>query len=426
MPNLHQARKAQKDASVMKNEEWQKLKSMEMDDWLTFINDDDELGLTTVKIKPKTPTADEHLVAKFQEINDFYKANDRLPENNMGNISELMLFKRLDSIKGNDTQCHALVDFDEFNLLPLTHEVAEPVVKEINSVEDIFADDDFGLLGESEDSIFNIKHVKADKRADSDFVARRKSCKDFNKYKDLFPVVQQELNSGQRKIIEFDDKGEKLQAGEYYVLSGVLMFLEHIDITSEAKTVDGKRFRKDGRTRCIFENGTESNMLYRSIAKSLYADGKMVSPKGDHFSDIKNVGEDDESAGFIYILSSQSEDPRINSISNLFKIGYATTSVAKRIANAANEPTYLMAPVNVVAEYDCYNMNTQKFENLIHTVFKDVCIDVEIADLQGNMCKPREWFSVPIKQINTAIELIVNGQIVNYRYNSTTQKIELR
>ena len=152
----------------------------------------------------------------------------------------------------------------------------------------------------------------------------------------------------------------------------------------------------------------------------------MVSPKGDHFSDIKNVDEGDESAGFIYILSSQSKDPRIHSISNLFKIGYATTPVAKRIANAANEPTYLMAPVNVVAEYECYNMNTQKFENLIHTVFKGVCIDVEIADLHGNMCKPREWFSVPLDQINTAIDLIVNGQIVNYRYNSTTNKIELR
>ena len=440
MLNLHQTRKAQKEPSVMKNEEWQKLKSMEMDDWLSFINDDDELGLTTVKIKPKAPTADERLVNQFQEINDFYKSNGRLPEYNMTNPIEAILFKRLGSIRDNDTHCHALVDFDEFNLLPLTHEVAEPaaeykpepkpepkpVVKEINSVEDIFADDDFGLLGESEDSIFNIKHVKVDKRADSDFVARRKSCKDFAKYKDLFPVVQQELNSGQRKIIEFDDKGEKLQAGEFYVLSGVLMYLEHIDFTSDAKTVDGKRFRKDGRTRCIFENGTESNMLYRSIAKSLYADGKMVSPVGEYFSDNKNVDEEDQAAGFIYILSSESEDPRIHSISNLFKIGYATTPVAKRIANAANEPTYLMAPVNVVAEYECYNMNTQKFENLIHTVFKDVCLDIEIADSHGVMCKPREWFSVPLEQINKAIELIGNGQIVNYRYNSTTNKIELR
>jgi len=413
----------------MKNEEWQALKSMELDDWLSFIDSDDDLGLTTIKVKSRAPTADEHLVAKFQEISDFYKTNKRLPENNMANISELMLFKRLESIKNNDEQCRALVDFDEFNLLPLTHEVTVPepelVEREINSFEDIFDDDDFGLLGDSDESIFNIKHIKADKRAKTDFVARRKSCKDFDKYKDLFPIVQKELNSGQRKIIEFDDKGENLVVGEFYILSGVLLYLEEVEFSSDAKTVNGKRFRKDGRTRCIFENGTESNMLYRSLAKALYADGKIVSPVGEYFADIKNINEDDESAGFIYILSSQSQDSRIQAIPNLFKIGYSRTPVKKRIANAANEPTYLMAPVEVVASYECYNMNTQKFENLVHTVFKDVCIDVEVADLQGNMCKPREWFSVPLEQINTAIDLIVSGQIVNYRYNSTTKKIEL-
>lgn len=413
----------------MKNEEWQALKSMELDDWLSFIDSDDDLGLTTIKVKSRAPTADEHLVAKFQEISDFYKTNKRLPENNMANISELMLFKRLESIKNNNEQCRALVDFDEFNLLPLTHEVTVPepelVEREINSFEDIFDDDDFGLLGDSDESIFNIKHIKADKRAETDFVARRKSCKDFDKYKDLFPIVQKELNSGQRKIIEFDDKGENLVVGEFYILSGVLLYLEEVEFSSDAKTVNGKRFRKDGRTRCIFENGTESNMLYRSLAKALYADGKIVSPVGEYFADIKNINEDDESAGFIYILSSQSQDSRIQAIPNLFKIGYSRTPVKKRIANAANEPTYLMAPVEVVASYECYNMNTQKFENLVHTVFKDVCIDVEVADLQGNMCKPREWFSVPLEQINTAIDLIVSGQIVNYRYNSTTKKIEL-
>lgn len=413
----------------MKNEEWQVLKSMELDDWLSFIDSDDDLGLTTIKVKSRAPTADEHLVAKFQEISDFYKTNKRLPENNMANISELMLFKRLESIKNNNEQCRALVDFDEFNLLPLTHEVTVPepelVEREINSFEDIFDDDDFGLLGDSDESIFNIKHIKADKRAKTDFVARRKSCKDFDKYKDLFPIVQKELNSGQRKIIEFDDKGENLVVGEFYILSGVLLYLEEVEFSSDAKTVNGKRFRKDGRTRCIFENGTESNMLYRSLAKALYADGKIVSPVSEYFADIKNINEDDESAGFIYILSSQSQDSRIQAIPNLFKIGYSRTPVKKRIANAANEPTYLMAPVEVVASYECYNMNTQKFENLVHTVFKDVCIDVEVADLQGNMCKPREWFSVPLEQINTAIDLIVSGQIVNYRYNSTTKKIEL-
>lgn len=414
----------------MKNEEWQVLKSMELDDWLSFIDGDDELGITTIKAKSRAPTADEHLVAKFQEISDFYNANKRLPENNMANISELMLFKRLESIKNNDEQCRALVDFDEFNLLPLTHEVAasepELIEREINSFEDIFADDDFGLLGDSDQSIFNIKHIKADKRAETDFVARRKSCKDFDKYKDLFPVVQKELNSGQRKIIEFEGTGYNIDEGSFYILNGVLLYVDKVNLTSKDQVIEGVVVRKDGRTRCIFENGTESNMLYRSLAKVLSKEGKIVSPKGEYFSDIKSINEEDESAGFIYILSSKSQDARIQSIPNLFKIGYSRTPVKKRIANAVNEPTYLMAPVEIVANYECYNMNTQKFENLVHTVFRDVCIDVEIADLQGNMCKPREWFSVPLEQINTAIDLIVSGQIVNYRYNSSVNKIELR
>lgn len=414
----------------MKNEEWQVLKSMELDDWLSFIDGDDELGITTIKAKSRAPTADEHLVAKFEEISDFYKTNKRLPENNMANISELMLFKRLESIKNNNEQCHALVDFDEFNLLPLTHEVAasEPklIEREINSFEDIFDDDDFGLLGDSDQSIFNIKHIKAGKRADTDFVARRKPCKDFDKYKDLFPGVQKELNSGQRKIIEFEGTGYNINEGSFYILDGILLYVDKVSLTSKDQVIDGVVVRKDGRTRCIFENGTESNMLYRSLAKVLSKEGKIVSPKGEYFSDIKSINEEDESAGFIYILSSKSQDARIQSIPNLFKIGYSRTPVKKRIANAANEPTYLMAPVEIVANYECYNMNTQKFENLVHTVFRDVCIDVEIADLQGNMCKPREWFSAPLEQINTAIDLIVNGQIVNYRYNSATKKIDLK
>lgn len=412
----------------MKNEEWQVLKSMELDDWLSFIDSDDDLGLTTIKAKSRAPTADEHLVAKFQEISDFYKINKRLPESSMANISEFMLFTRLESIKNNNEQCHALVDFDEFNLLPLTHEVTAPelVEREINSFEDIFDDDDFGLLGDSDQSIFNMRHIKADKRAETDFVARRKSCKDFDKYKDLFPIVQQELNSGQRKIIEFEGTGYNIDEGSFYILNGILLYVDKVSLTSKDQVIDGVVVRKDGRTRCIFENGTESNMLYRSLAKVLSKEGKIVSPKGEYFSDIKSINEEDESAGFIYILSSKSQDTRIQAIPNLYKIGYSRTPVKKRIANAANEPTYLMAPVEIVANYECYNMNTQKFENLVHTVFRDVCIDVEVADSQGNMCRPREWFSVPLEQINTAIDLIVNGQIVNYRYNSTTKKIELK
>lgn len=416
----------------MKNEDWQKLKSMELDDWLSFVSDDDDLGITKVKAKSKAPTADEHLVAKFKEINDFFRANQRLPENNMANISELMLFKRLESIRGNDKQCHALVDFDEFNLLPLTHEVKEvaepkaqykPEPKIINSIDDIFDDDDFGLLGEAEDSIFNMRHVKSGPRAESDFIAKRKPLKDFKRYELQFKQTHSELRSGVRILQDFSEKD--IIAGKYFVMDGVLLFVESIDYETKVQEFEsGARTRKDGRTKIIFENGTYSRMLHRSLYKQLLKGGKTVSDVSEEKSST-DVNDDDASTGFIYVLTSKSQDFRICSYPNLFKIGYSTTPVAKRIANAANEPTYLMAPVEIVAEYECYNMNTQKFENLIHTVFKDVCLDIEIADSSGNKCKPREWFSVPLDQVNLAINLIVSGQIVNYRYNYKSQILEL-
>lgn len=409
----------------MKNEDWRELKSMELDDWLSFVSDDDELGITKVKAKSKAPTADEHLVAKFQEINDFFRANMRLPESNMANISELMLFKRLESIRGNDKQCHALVDFDEFNLLPLTHEVSEvaepkaqykPEPKVINSIDDIFDDDDFGLLGEAEDSIFKIKHVKKSLTMPKT-VARREKCENFDEYEELFKERHAKIQAGYLELTKFVGE-QQIQKGEFFVLNGVMCYVSEM----------GEREKKGGkvnaRLHLIFENGTESNMLLRSLATELYKDesGRRVIPSEVDFE----LNEDDKSSGFIYVLSSESEDSRIKSIPNLFKIGYATTPVAKRIANARNEPTYLMAPVSIVAEYECYNMNTQKFENLIHTVFKNVCLDIEVVDLTGTVCKPREWFSVPLDQVNRAIELVVNGQIVNYRYNMKANLLELK
>jgi hypothetical protein len=358
----------------------------------------------------------------FQEINDFHRANGRLPENNLANISELMLYKRLDSIRTNDKQCHALVDFDEFSLLPLTQMVAEPkaeykpVVKEINTVEDIFADDEFGLLTEPEDTIFKYKHVNKTLKMPSK-IARRERCKNFNEFEPIFKDCHNKLQSGELELKRFVNE-QQIQKGQFFILHGIMCYVFG----------KGEREKKAGkvnaRLHLIFENGTESDMLLRSLARELYKDesGRRVIPSGNK----AEILEDDKSAGFIYILSSQSQDPQIHSIPNLFKMDYSTIPVKKRIANARSEPTYLMAPVDVVASYECYNMNTQKFENLIHTVFKSVCIDVKIADLRGNVCKPREWFSVPLEQANTAIELIASGQIINYRYDSSTKKIELK
>ncbi|MGB6129474.1 MAG: GIY-YIG nuclease family protein, partial [Psychrilyobacter sp.] len=128
-----------------------------------------------------------------------------------------------------------------------------------------------------------------------------------------------------------------------------------------------------------------------------------------------------------YVLTSKSTDERIASIDNLFKIGYSKNEVENRIKNAENEPTYLMAPVSIVTSWKCYNMNPQKLEQLLHVFFGTTCLNIDVIDNTGKRCTPREWFIVPLKVIEQAIELIISGEIIKYRYDKdlkiiTTQK----
>lgn len=304
-------------------------------------------------------------------------------------------------------------------------------MSDIKSLEDIFNDDDLGLLDDGKDGdIFKIKHVPI-QRAATDEVAKRKRCKDFDQFEHLFKNVHRELREGKRKLLPFNDKGYQLVEGNYYVLNGLLAYLADINFTSEAKTVDGKRFRKDGRTRTIFENGTESTMLYRSLAKALYKDGRIVSETNEQensnfYTNFGGITEDDTSTGYIYILKSKSTDPRIQSYDHLYKIGFATTTVEKRIANAKKEPTYLMADVEVIAEYQAFNINPQKFEYYLHAFFGESCLDLLVADKDGKNHQPKEWFIAPLEVIQQAVELLVNGQIMSYQYNKFKKEIELR
>ena len=304
-------------------------------------------------------------------------------------------------------------------------------MSDIKSLEDIFNDDDLGLLDDGKDGdIFKIKHVPV-QRAAADEVAKRKRCKDFDQFEHLFKDVHRELREGKRKLLPFNDKGYQLVEGNYYVLNGLLAYLADINFTSEAKTVDGKRFRKDGRTRTIFENGTESTMLYRSLAKALYKDGRIVSETNEQensnfYTNFGGITEDDTSTGYIYILKSLSKDPRIQSLDHLYKIGFSTTKVEKRIANAKKEATYLMADVEIIAEYQVFNINPQKFEYYLHAFFGESCLDLLVADKDGKNHQPKEWFIAPLNVIQQAVELLVNGQILNYQYNKYTKYIELK
>ncbi len=394
---------------------------MDKDKILEDIFNNDPLGLLNVSVKKSNSrTADERLATSFDEINDYVEKHGKEPEPNSSNISEYKLYSRLKSLREDEDKMMALEPQDKYGLLNVEK-------KEINSIDDIFEDDSFGLF-EDDAGLFDFKHTpKPDERAKADFIARRRPCTEFDKYEKDFKSVQADLATGKRKLLPF--KQDYLRPGDYYVHNGVLLYLESVDFQEEVQEfASGERVRKDGRTHCIFENGTESNMLYRSLYKVLLINGKAVSKNIDKVNEqfiegFSDIHDEDEESGYIYVLKSLSDDSEINATKNLYKIGYSKNPVPKRIKDAEKEPTYLMAPVELVTAYKCYNMNTQKFEQLIHNFFGNTCLEVDVFDARGKRYTPREWFIAPLDVIEQAVHLIISGEVVKYRYDKENEVI---
>ncbi len=128
-------------------------------------------------------------------------------------------------------------------------------------------------------------------------------------------------------------------------------------------------------------------------------------------------------SGYIYVLRSLSKDPQVKAVKDLYKIGYSETNVEDRIRNAANETTYLMTKVKVVASYKMYNVNTQKFEDLLHRFFDSARLSIDVMDNNGTRHMVREWFQVPLGVIEQAIYLFQTGEIVNYYYSREKQEV---
>lgn len=383
-------------------------------DKLLEIFENDPLGILTVKEKKATCVSENsQLIESFNEINRFYESNGREPEKS-SNVIERKLFFRLSSIREDKEKCEILKDYDEYNLLKPIETV------EVKSIEDIFNNDKFNIFDDINDNIFDLESLPK-RTMMPDYIASRKICKEFEKYEELLKQCQRDLREGRRKLIKFKN-GQQVEEGHFFVLKGVLLYVDKVGETIVENGV------KNARLRCIFENGTESDMLMRSLGAELYKDGRRVTEsdinlKKELFDKFNNITDKDKEVGYIYILKSRSKDKNIASIDNLYKIGFSTTTVEERISGAENEPTYLMAPVKIITSFKCYNMNLSKLESLLHNFFGQSCLDIEITDKNGNTHKPREWFIAPLEIIEEAIKLILNGQIINYKYDNINQSI---
>lgn len=385
------------------------------------IFEDDDLGiLDENNTSSQVKTSDTRLLESFEEINLFIDEHNREPEQGNG-ITEMRLYMRLKGFRENDKKKFQLKDADRYNLL------FEP--KKPESIDDIL-NDDLGILDEDDvdESIFDFKHTPKEKK-EADFVAQRKAMSDreFEKYDKLFKKVHKELKLGLRSLKPFKNVEKNLIEGKFYILDGVMLYLEVGDI-SEAVREFGERTRKDVRTRTVFDNGTYSNMFYRSLGKQLYKGGRIVTDlekdsEKELFTNAEQLDTEDQETGWIYVLKSKSDHPEISKIKNLYKIGFSTVPVQKRLINANKEATYLNADVELISSFKCVNVNTQKFENLIHRFFKPAQLQIDIYDGKNNRITPREWFVVPYEIIDRAIGLIISGDIVSYYYDVDNERI---
>ncbi len=391
-----------------------------------FTDEDDallaELGVEVEKKQASSRTPqEERIIAGFEDIQRFVEEHGRAPQHGEDrDIFERLYAVRLDRIRAVP-ECRAVVaSIDHQGLLE-----GQPTAASVDEDE---LDDDallaaLGVEAERPD-ITELRHVRsaAEKHA-AEEVANRTRCEDFGTFKPLFEQVQKDIDEGVRTTRPFEMKAE-ISPGRFFIVGGQKAYVAEmgeIEITAQGRT--------DARLRVIFDNGTESNMLMRSLQRALNKDesGRRITDPiaGPLFADQPEEG--DEASGTIYVLRSKSDHPMVAQHRDLVhKIGVTNMGVKQRIAGARLQPTFLMADVEVVATYELFNINRSKLENLIHRIFDPARFDIEIRDRFGRPVVPREWFMVPLFVIDEAVERIRDRTIVNYIYDPQAAKLVKR
>ncbi|AGP46736.1 T5orf172 domain protein [Serratia plymuthica] len=392
--------------------------------------EDDELGLLDVqplkvKVSPFNLARNQ-----FAEIVTFYEHHGRLPtESDTTPLDEKRLARRLQTIKENPNQCVQLQTLDHYGLLAPNGIVsctvtlaAEPPPPSyidkselVTSLDDIFADDDDGLLEFAEPDIFSLKHVPADKKVLPDEIAQRQPCADFPRFEPLFHTLHTKLKDGTFGLERFTHK-LKIAEGDFFILNGLVGYVANVGDPLEQYN------GYNARLHLVFENGTEMHMLYLSLTHGLVRDkeGRKVQLNGQ----LLLPSDEALPTGLVYVLATLSTDPALVPYKqNLYKIGFTDTTVEQRINNAELDRTFLEAPVRIVATNQCFNLNAQKLEALVHGFLAARRLNISIKSYSGQVYTPREWFNVPLETVLVVIKHIVDGVISQYRLDNTTGKI---
>lgn len=381
--------------------------------------DDDELldalgvEVTPLRTARRTPR-EERIIAGFEDILRFHQTHGRAPLHGDGrDIFERLYAVRLDQLRRLPEARALLAGMDNPGLL------ADSVATS-GDVDDLDEDALLAELGEGaepadQDDITVLRHVRSsvEKRAVQD-VADRRPCADFDSFRPLFGQAERDLKSGVRATLRFG-RDASIAVGDFFILGGQLAYVATM----------GEQYRTpnketNARLRVIFANGTESDLLLRSLQRALYKDdtGRRLTTPGTGPLFGGEAEPDDIGSGTIYVLRSHSKHPFVAEHRELIhKIGVTGGKVETRIAGADKDATYLLADVEVVATYKLHNLNRVRLENIFHRLFGAAQIDLTIEDRFGNPVRPREWFLVPLHVIDEAVQRILDGSITGVAYD---------
>ncbi|MBK8132773.1 MAG: GIY-YIG nuclease family protein [Gammaproteobacteria bacterium] len=364
------------------------------------------------------PASEERVIAGFEEIQRFVEKHGRAPQHGEDrDIFERLYAVRLDRLRAI-ADCRALLE-------PLDHQgllagAPAAAADEALDIDDLAAELT-GVAGA--DDIRVLRHVRtsADKRA-AEEIADRKPCEDFETFRPLFERVQTEVKTGLRQSQPIEAGRRAIEAGDFFVLDGITLYVA--EVGEPLKTTAGE---VDRRLRLVFANGTESNLLLRSLQRAFYDDPaarRLASPESGQLSFGGELEADDVESGTIYVLRSLSDHPYVAQHRDIIhKLGVTGGRVETRIANAEHDATYLLAKVEVVATYKLAGINRTRMENLFHRLFAPARLNITINDRFGHPVQPEEWFLVPLFVIDEAVARIKDGSITGYIYDPQAAKL---
>ncbi len=389
-------------------------------------NDDDiellgELGVEAEPVAAGGRSAKEQrVIASFEEIERFVEARSRLPEHGEGrDIFERLYAVRLDRIRAS-AECRVVLGgIDSHGLLGTDVEVRKNSVEEDPGDYALLAA--LGVPAAPNDDLTNLVHVRAREEINAaEEIAQRNPCKDFAEFRPVLEKVQRELKSGERQTLPYKDNADA-KKGDLFILDG-----QKVIVAEMGEPFVSDYGRPDRRLRVVYDNGTESDLLLRSLQRALNKDKgsrRITDPDlGPLFSE--EAAEDDLPTGYIYVLRSKSAHPFIaEHRSVIHKIGVTGGDVKSRIANAVKDPTYLLADVEIAATFKLANINRKRLEALLHKFFGKARLDLELQDRFGAQVEPREWFLVPLPVIEEAIQKLMQGNIDKFEYEPEAARL---